>query len=325
MRNTCIGGDDLLGSWPPGVVGHYRKIVSHCGGKFSSGKAFFSPDGGNFTEMTFWVTPVKKPDQPPITWALGIPVRGLVDLSLDLEGEAYEAVGHEGGRDLRARRVLRALRPEAWGRCRSYGVTPCFPRTLGGAGLPPRRGSTSRVHAPKWLRLAVGKFLYGTSHQLIPVPPPGWVLARDPAALAARHWAVAILDCEYGYKVITYSKDPDPYSVSVPVSEWLHKETAILSQVAVFANRPLAPSRTGIAEPGRFTRALHRWARRTLLGGVPSDLAVSNHTKTRWSLVARSRLIRDLWHVVPLVDLETSDECTMRYWYQSTKKLALAP
>lgn len=302
---TAIGGDDLIGSWPPELSASYQRIVRYCGGRFSSGKAFFSEVAGNFTEMTFWVTPAKlRPSGAPIRWAQGIPVKGLVSLSLDLEGEAFESVGSDGGRPERARRVLLAVRPDVWRRCRESGVVPVMPRSLGGAGLPPRRGCVQKVLGPLWLRLALGRFLYGSGSDQVPLGPPSWVSSRDRVALTARSRSEAVLAREVEFGIITFVKDPDSTPEDRNVSDWLQNETSLFSQAAIFSDRPLPASNTGIADASRFARLVRRWSKKRLLGGVPNALAIKNGRNNRSVLLARARLNRQRWRIRLLVDPE---------------------
>jgi hypothetical protein len=303
-RGTAIGGDDLVGFWPKELVESYRWMVSSCGGLPSKGKDFTSSFAGNFTEMTFWIIPRNPRTGATIRWAGGIPTKGLVSLSLDLEGEAYEAVGYEGGRDLRARRVLRALRPEVWRRCRESGVVPNFPRALGGAGLPPRRGSTARTSGPFWLRLAVGRLLYGAGQDQVPRAPPSWVESRDRVARISRERADRVLDQEIDFGLTVFTVDPTPVPGKMLVSSWLQNETSLFSASALFGQSPCPASLSGIADAFSYSRSVRAWARKRTKGGVPKNLAIKDRRNNRWALMARLRGNRSRWFVEPTVPPE---------------------
>jgi hypothetical protein len=298
-RSTAIGGDDLIGCWPQSLVDQYRRLVAECGGSFSKGKAYFTTRGGNFTEMTFWVTPERfRPTRGPIQWARGIPVRGLVSLSLNREGEAFESVGFRDGRDVRARRVLRSLRPEVWRRCRENGIPACFPRSLGGAGLPPRKGATTRVSGPRWLRLAVGRFLYGHGYVTVPKGPPSWVQSQDPAAVQSRRLAELGMEEIVAMGVYRLSATGDP--TEMRVSDYLEHRTARNSLLRVVRGSTIPSSRAGTATSHRFARGVRGWARRMLRGGVPGALAIKNNRNSRLSLLARAAENRRRWRIIPI-------------------------
>lgn len=298
-KGTSFGGDDLIAAWPPRLYEKYSETVRACGGQFSPGKMFVHPTGGNFTEITFWVNP----ENSAIRWASGVPLKGLVGTTFFKEGEAFESVHPDGGRRQAARRVLRALRPDAWRKSRESGNPPCFPRSLGGSGLPPLRGGVNRVHAPRWLRLAVGRFLYGTN-DVQPLGPPSWGLTKDPVALAARRRAEVAFSNGLAFGIIAVTRDPSNFDLEPIglVEDVVGKETALFASAAAFQLRPLPPSASGMARPRAHARSLRAWSRRTLRGGVPDRMAVREGGPSRDRLLARARLIRSRWVVVPLIE-----------------------
>jgi hypothetical protein len=295
----------LIGFWPRNMFLAYAHLVEVCGSKFSVGKTYVHPSGGNFTEITFWVN--RLGSAPTIRWATGIPLKGLIGTEPSKEGEAFESLCALGGRERKARRVLRALRPEAWGDLRKVGVVPCFPRALGGAGLPPHRGSANRVFAPKWLRLAVGRYLYGSGDRHDPLGPPGWGVSKDPVALAARRRACTAFDQGIEFGMISVKKvhrlTPEEVPLSLgPVFEVVSMETALFTEAACFKGEPLPASASGMAVPSKFARVVHAWARRTLRGGVPDRIAVRTGCSSRNNLLRKVRSNRLVWHVVPLME-----------------------
>lgn len=304
-HGTAIGGDDLIATWPPELVRAYEAVVAECHGEFSVGKYFLSRTAGNFTEMSFYVVPRRAVrGRPPIRWARGIPVRGLVDSSVDKTGQAYESMTSDCGRALRARRVIRALKPGVWSAVRKDGVPPCMPRSLAGAGLPPVRGSVMRVSAPFRLRLALGRFLYGSGQDQVPLGPPSWTEARDRVSLLARERAESVLwrETDEG-SVLKFSTNPDPRPGRARrVSDWLQNETSLFSQAALFTDEPLAPCAARVTPPTLFASACAKWIRRKVSGGVPKGLALSNNVKTREKLLRRARLNRDRWFANLQVD-----------------------
>lgn len=288
--NTAIGGDDLLGAWPDALADSYANVVKECGGKFSPGKTYRSKSAGNFTEMTFTATPGRR----RIRWEGGIPLKGLIGLSADKAGESVEAFGFDEGRRLRARRVLRALRPGVWRQLRSAGVAAVWPRALGGGGLPPVRGSTSRVSAPKPIRLAVGKYLYGSSDHR-PFRPPTWVEARDPVSLAARREAEtrATADVESG--ALRRTTDPTDRREE----DVLASLAAFFTEGFLFSERDLPAARSEIAPPSRFARSVRAWVKKATRGGLPDRLAVREGASSRASLLKRSRIVKDRRRLAP--------------------------
>jgi len=301
FRSTSLAGDDLIACWPPRLFHCYNDVVHSCGGSFSKGKMYVHGNGGNFTEMTFWVSPGTS--GPSICWATGIPLKGLVGTAPAKEGEAYESLCSIEGRDQKARRVLRALRPDAWGRLRASGVSPCVPRSLGGAGLPSIRGSPIRVRAPKWLRLAIGRYLYGSGDQFSPLGPPSWEVTKDPVSLAARRKAESSLVDGLKKRLLTVErksdiKDPRRQPMG-SVKEVVEKKVSVLSEASLFSLDPLPPSASGMAVPSRFARSTRAWARRVLKGGVPNRMAIREGRSSRTALLARVRQNRAVWAVYP--------------------------
>jgi len=297
---TAIGGDDLIACWPKRLVDEYSSTVAACGGAFSKGKAYLHAFGGNFTEITFWVVPGVP--RPTVRWAGGIPLKGLVGTQPAKEGEAYESICSVPGREHKARRVLRALRPDAWRRLRESGVVPTVPRSLGGAGLPCFRGTPGRVRAPFWLRLAVGRYLYGSGHLYDPMGPPSWEVSRDPVSLAARRRAEQAFRQGIEFGLISVERRrSDPAAIGT-VWKVVSKETALFSAAAPFGAAPLPASASGMAVPSRYARACRAWARRSLRGGVPDRLAVREGRSSRAALLVRARLNREEWSVVPLME-----------------------
>jgi hypothetical protein len=300
--NTAIGGDDLVGFWPPELLKAYRSTVTRCGGSFSKGKDFESSSSGNFTEMSFDVS-ARSPGVPgKVRWMGGIPTKGLTDLSLDLEGEAFESFGSDAGRATKARRVISTLRPACWRRCRQAGVVPCMPRALGGAGLPPRRGSVARVSGPLWLRLAVGRLLYGAGNDRVPLTPPSWVESRDRVAVLSRAAAEQTLEQEEAFGMVRFTTDPTKAPGKMLVSDWLQNETSLFTASRLFDDKPLAPSRSGLADPRAHGRLVRKWARGKTRGGVPNSLAIQDNRKTRFALLARLARNRATWYVAPSFD-----------------------
>jgi len=292
---TAIGGDDLIGFWPQQLLENYLSVLTACGGKPSKGKFFVNCRVGNFTEMTFTVVPGVP--GPSIRWAAGIPVKGLVSLSLDLEGEAYESLCPDSGRATRARRVLRALRPGVWRRSRESGCVPVLPRVLGGAGLPPRRGSLAKVFAPKWMRLALGKFLYGSGSDQVPLAPPSWVESTDLVSRTARERSEAVLFREVEFGMVEFSTQYKPGRVSRLVSDWLQNETSLFSQAAVFSDDSCPASNTDVADARTHGRQVRQWALKRLRGGVPDAQAIKNGRNSRYALIERARFNRRRWYI----------------------------
>jgi len=300
--NTAIGGDDLIGFWPPSLLKAYRSTVTRCGGSFSKGKDFESGSSGNFTEMSFDVT-ARSPGVPgKVRWMGGIPTKGLTDLSLDLEGEAFEAFGSDAGRGSKARRVIATLRPASWRRCRENGVVPCMPRALGGAGLPPRRGAVARVSGPLWLRLAVGRLLYGAGNDRVPLTPPSWVESRDRVAVLSRAAADSTLEQEEAFGMIHFTTDPAEAPGKMLVSDWLQNEASLFTASRLFDDKPLPPSRSGLADPRAHGRLVRKWAKGKTREGVPTSLAIRDNRNSRYSLLARLARNRASWWVAPSFD-----------------------
>jgi hypothetical protein len=297
---TAIGGDDLIAAWPSKLVDCYVSTVRECGGSFSKGKAYFHELGGNFTELSFWVDGKVG---TPIKWAGGIPLKGLVGTAPSQEGEAFESLCSRQGREHRARRVLKALRPDAWRKLRSDGVVPCVPRPLGGAGLPCLRGSPLRVLAPKWLRLAIGRYLYGSGDRHDPLGPPSWGESKDPVSLSARKRAGKAFSqgLEFGLIKVERSRSA-PDGALGTAHAVVAMETCLFSEAAIFSGGPLAPSASGMAVPCRFARGVRAWARKTLRGGVPDRLAVREGRSSRTNLLNRLRSNRNEWFVIPLME-----------------------
>nr|WAK75235.1 MAG: RNA-dependent RNA polymerase [Erysiphe necator associated narnavirus 6] len=294
-RTTAIGGDDLLGAWPPRLEESYRRLVLETNGKPSKGKDFSSDTSGNFTEMTFWVVG-EAGGTPQIRWSAAIPTKGIVGTSIDELGAAYESLGSEPGRCLRGRRVLKALRPHAWRVCREAGVSVNAPRLLGGAGLPPLRGSLARVDFKKWHALALGKFLYGSGQDQIPFSPPSWVEAADPAVWEARQVAEQRLRAEAEIGIVSFDTRPlcgTPGSKHVVQS--ISDQMAWWAGARVFSDTPFPPVATEMVSLKKYHRLIKRWCSSRTKEGIPSSLAVKSGRNSRFALTARARRNRDRW------------------------------
>nr|QIR30318.1 RNA-dependent RNA polymerase [Plasmopara viticola lesion associated narnavirus 39] len=294
---TAIGGDDLLGAWPPRLEESYRQLVLQTNGKPSKGKDFSSNTSGNFTEMTFWVVGERE-DVPQIRWSAAIPTKGLVGTSVDELGAAYESLGSDPGRCLRGRRVLKALRPHAWRVCREAGVSVNAPRLLGGAGLPPLRGSLARVDFKKWHALALGKFLYGSGQDQIPFSPPSWVEAADPAVWEARRNAEQRLRASAEIGIVFFNTNPlSGDAGSKLVVQSLSDQMAYFSGARVFSDTPFPPVATEMVSLKKYHRLIKRWCVSRTKGGIPSALAIKSGRNSRFRLVDKARRNRDRWVV----------------------------
>nr|UNI73858.1 MAG: RNA-dependent RNA polymerase [brine shrimp narna-like virus 1] len=301
---TAIGGDDLVGIWSPSLASCYRSVVASCGGKFSDGKVYFARDAGNFTEMSFFL---RARGQSP-KWAAGIPVKGLVGCDLQEIGAAFEALGRDSGRVLRGRRVLNALYPGAWGSFAKLGIPPAWPRSLGGAGLPCRRGSPLRVSAPFRVRLAVGKFLYGQDPKSHPPAPPAWSECDDATTLASREAALSrIRRILSGAEPIKFGPFPSrarlvldakssrprgPLSFEIGLEDLLSSLTARETVRTTISGRgKIKGILSGTRAVVSFRDAVRRWTDRTLgVGNLPTALAVASGPGRRSGRI-RGRLV----------------------------------
>nr|WAK75301.1 MAG: RNA-dependent RNA polymerase [Narnaviridae sp.] len=269
LRLHCIGGDDLLARWPLDVVESYRKIVALCGGKRSAGKDFLSDTGGNFTEMSIFVEGLSW------RWSRAIPTKGLVASSIDEVGAAYESLGSDPSRRLRGRHVLWALHPDAWSVCRALAVPATLPRSLGGAGLPPMHGSPLRVEAPLRTRLALGRFLYGSGVDTVPLGPPSWTEAGDPAVWQARTFSEERLRGALEIGILRYTRTPDPEArESKRVVDHLADQMAYFARARVFSDTRFPPVATEIVSVRKYSRLVRRWVLGRIRGGLPRDLAI---------------------------------------------------
>ncbi|QJT93748.1 RNA-dependent RNA polymerase [Erysiphe necator associated narnavirus 16] len=296
MKSAAIGGDDLIARWPRKMVESYRKIVAATNGKVSVGKDFTSSSGGNFTEMSFYVVP----GVPGLVWSRAIPVKGLVGSSIDEIGASFESLGSDPGRTCRGRRVLVAIQPSAWQRCRDVRVSPALPRSLGGAGLPSRKGSVARIDIPLRQRLALGKFLYGAGQDTVPFGPPSWVEAGDPSSWEARQRAELRLTEALEFGVLSYSTLP--YSRGSAnqrlVVDQLSDQVAWYARSRVFSDHSFPPVATEIVSLSKYSRLVNGWISKKIRGGVPGALALTNRRNSRFSLLGRARLNRDRWSVL---------------------------
>ncbi|QJT93751.1 RNA-dependent RNA polymerase [Erysiphe necator associated narnavirus 19] len=303
MKSAAIGGDDLIARWPSSMVQSYRRIVADCNGLVSAGKDFTSTTGGNFTEMSFSVSP----DVPDPIWSLAIPVKGLVGTSVDEIGASYESLSSDPGRAIRGRRVIATIQPAAWQRCRDACVAPSLPRSLGGAGLPSRKGSVARIDLPLRQRLALGMFLYGSGQATVPLGPPSWVEAGDPSAWEARQRAekqlLSSVDPEYA--VLKYfNTPPDP---KIPqqerlVTRFLADRVASFARSRVFSDHSFPPVATEIVSLKKYGRLVKRWISSRTRVGFTSALAIRNRRNSRFALLERARQNRDRWSVRLMVD-----------------------
>jgi len=289
LRSAAIGGDDLIARWPRPVIEAYRKIVLRCNGKRSPGKDFLSQEGGNFTEMSIFVK------RSTWRWSRAIPIKGLVGNSVDEIGAAYESLGSEPGRRLRGRHVISALRPDAWRRCRESGVSATLPRSLGGAGLPPKRGGLKKVTAPFETRLALGRFLYGSGTSTVPLGPPSWAEAGDPTVWESRANSESRLAGSLEIGILRYTKNPDPENRSKLVVDHLSDQMAYFARARVFSDTPFPPIATEIVSVKKYSRLFKKWVRKQIKGGVPQAMAIRDRVSSRDRLVNRARENRDRW------------------------------
>jgi len=296
LRCAAIGGDDLIARWPLPVIEAYRSIVLRCNGKRSPGKDFLSQGGGNFTEMSVFVS------RSTWRWSRAIPIKGLVGNSVDEIGAAYESLGSEPGRRLRGRHVIAALRPDAWRRCRECGLSATLPRSLGGAGLPPRRGGLQRVSAPFEVRLALGRFLYGSGTSTVPLGPPSWAEAGDPTVWESRANSESRLAGSLEIRILRYTKNPAPEVQSKLVVRHLSDQMAYFARARVFSDTPFPPIATEIVSVRKYARLFHKWVRRQIKGGVPSATALRDRVNSRDRLVRRARENRDRWFLELLLE-----------------------
>nr|UYL95377.1 MAG: RNA-dependent RNA polymerase [Rizhao Narna tick virus 1] len=299
---TAIGGDDLLGMWPPELEESYRSLVKETNGLPSKGKDFSSTSAGNFTEMTFWVNG-EVGSRPHFRWSAAIPVKGLVGTPVSEAGAAYESLGPEPGRCLRGRRVLKTLQPQLWRLCREAGVSAVAPRLLGGAGLPPMSGSLARVEFRTKHALAVGKFLYGSGQQQLPFSPPSWVEAADPAVWESRKAAEQRLRAAEEIGLVVFDTLPVPPGAKDRklLVDSLSSQMTFFSQARVFSDTPFPPVATEMVSLKKYHRLLGRWCSSQTRGGVPSALAVKSGVNSRHHLLRRARRNRDRWAVAILV------------------------
>jgi len=316
---TVIGGDDLLGWWPAEMCSSYRYVLRLCGASLSDQKTFLSRSAGNFTELTFYVGNLfthynlgrlGRPRGPFLRWGRGIPVKGLVG-SACLPGAAFESFLPDCGRALRARRVLRLVSAGSWERARSFAIPPTMPLGLGGAGLPPVRGSVLRVDAGFRHRLAIGRLLYGRAPEVFCVDPvPQWAdVSTDPVSEQSRRWALEILGNEMAFGLLSLLESREPLSAtsfvdgSGSVVAWLRNEVSLLSQSQLFSDSPLPGVSVRPQPAGEFSSLLRRWVKRVVGGGgLPSALAIKRGRPSRLRLLARQRANRLRWALTPTVD-----------------------
>jgi hypothetical protein len=306
-RNTAIGGDDLVGMWTKELIHNYQHVVKTCGGAFSEGKVYYSKTGGNFTEISFRIVPrVIEVGQSPVCevkWYSGIPIKGFVGLSTHLAGAAFEAVYNSNldpAMFERARKIVKVLYPHAWSFFRRLGITPTLPRTLGGAGLPPQRGSINKINAPFKMRLALGKYLYGTfADYVMAGSPPSWQESTDRAIMYCRKSAELTLQnaVTLGEFNVIDSFEQGTFG-ELSINQWIKKDTALQSQSLIFTSDPILNCLSGIPDPYRFQRLLNDWIRKVLAGGLPDALAISNGVNTRRKLLAKVKSIKNRWIVM---------------------------
>jgi hypothetical protein len=296
-RCTAICGDDLIGFWPPRLYAAYQDAVTRSGCTFSKGKMYVHARGGNFTELTFLLKKDPVTFVPTIRWASGIPLKGLIRSVPEESGQAFESFCTDVPTGLiRARRVIRVLQPGAWRSLRVRGVSPTFPRSLGGAGLPAMTGCPTKVQGPRWLRLAIGKLLYGSNPLASPHGPPGWGLMGDPVALRAFQRASALVanGIEMGAFAIRRG-GPKPDPAWRPVYRFMNRATVSQARMQIFGSASLPPARSGCRDVNRFSRSVRSWARRTLRHGVPDRMAIRAKRVSRLALLKRAKILKDLW------------------------------
>jgi len=303
----AIGGDDLFARWPWQVVDRYRSIVSLCGGERSSGKDFLSVTAGNFTEMSIFA---KFEGSNQFRWSRAIPVKGLVGASVDEIGASYESLGSDPGRTLAGRRVIAALRPESWKLCRDVRISPCIPRSLGGAGLPPRTGSVNRIDCPLRHRLALGRFLYGSGNLTVPLGPPSWVEAGDPTVWESRVNAEQRLEASLEIGLLRYTKEPrseeSPAKFKAVVTH-LSDQMAYFARARVFSDNAFPPVATEIVSLKKYSRLVNGWISKKTGEGLPSRMAIRNRVNSRMRLLARARQNRQSWHLELLLEGPTGN------------------
>jgi len=295
LNTFCIGGDDLFARWPRDVVESYRLIVTACNGKRSAGKDFLSITGGNFTEISIFVSG----SNDKWRWSRAIPVKGLVGASISEIGASYESLSSDSGRAAKGRTVIKTLHPDAWKVCRDVGIAPDLPRSLGGAGLPPIRGSLQRIDIPLRQRLALGRFLYGAGQSTVPLGPPSWVEAGDPAVWQARKHAEGRLtgSLELGllrYITVDGSLDPKDRRRKLVVDH-LADQMSYFARTRVFSETPFPSVATEVVSLRKYSRLVNGWIAKKTKGGVPSRMALTNRVNSRSRLLTRARENRGRW------------------------------
>jgi hypothetical protein len=329
LASAAIGGDDLIAYWPRSMYDSYKKTIEDFGGKFSAGKTFVSPHYGNFAEVSF----VRKPAKVPLTFfeALAtrnekdvqyraqlhfyseIPVKSLADQDLDNLSWSVEMASTPESL-IRVRRVLRALRPSIYGEVRKLGISATLPRCLGGLGLPPKKGSVQKFTASHRMRLALGKYLYGSAdNDLFPHGPPSWADCVDKISLRARKHSIDSLEMEHmigistlrikplGGKPRVVRLNPSDHYVSrlvpedecfeVRLDQWLAKEVGVNVEKLVLCNRyPNTSCSSKTVRPYLFAKGVSDWMKFQLKGGVPKQMAISNNG-SRWALLARKMIL----------------------------------
>jgi hypothetical protein len=321
---AAIGGDDLIAFWPMNMYLSYKTTIEDFGGKFSVGKTFVSPKYGNFAEVQF----MRRSAMTPLTYHEAvqsrelnnslykshlhffseIPIRSLVAQDLDdLSWSVSMATTPESM--TRVRHVIRAIRPGIYKDALKAGICATLPRCLGGIGLPPRKGSVSKFSAPVHLRMALGKYLYGTADKnLFPHGPPSWSECVDKISLRARSQSIDQLTFENECQLTVLSirpngKEPrqiifdgiptgtilmpEADSFEMRLSDWMGREVAVMVRKLVFCNRyPGAFCKSKTVRPFMFAKGVSEWINFQLRGGVPKDMAIRNNGN-RWALLAR--------------------------------------
>jgi hypothetical protein len=262
-RATSIGGDDLVGFWPQELSDAYHRIWTDLNGQFSKGKSFVSAiNRGNFAERTFLV------DDGVVRFFSGVPLKGLTSASE--KGLAFESL--TDGQRIVGRRVLRTLFPSSWS-----SPLPTFPTSLGGSGLPPKRGNVHRCFASFEHRLAVGRYLYG-SKPLDNLPPPPFMESGDKFSGRLRRQVEDALYTDVGRKAITVRREKSPVVLGSNerlLKAYLAEFLSHLVTLRLFDGE--VPSMaTPKADLVRFASSVRRWVRRSVARDLPSKLAVGD-------------------------------------------------